>query len=454
MLFKRLVLLAVYLPLLLIYSCGGQGSYSGPPPGTFNVIITVSGLPSNSTSLVVVQNNNTNPLSFSGNGVQKINLLSGASYNITVTTQPSPLICSVSSGSGTNTGTNDINVSVVCKEQYVYVTNYAANSLSVLGLGQGNVLLPVAQANTGVNPTKVVIHPTGLFAYVANYTDTTISQFSLGVGSITALATPTISTGANGAGPYDMAVSPNGSYLYCVNINSGTITQFSIGASGSGAGQLTQISTPLSIGTGINSIAIDSSSTYVYVTKGGNSSAIYTFQIQANGALQQLSTLSGFFAPTAVVLSPEGKFAYVINSSQDNVGVYSVNNGNLTFSSYVSTGHVPHSIAFSPSGAFAYVTNYGGSGAPGTTLSQYSVNASSGALTPLGSPTVISGHTSSAGPYTVVVDANGGYLFDVNYNESSVSQYSISASGNVGALSSSSQDYVTGISSPTSIAIH
>jgi len=458
MLLERLAYCAC---LFILCSCNGQGSYSGPAAGNFALNVTVSGLPVNNTTQVVVQNNASSNLTFSGNGVQSYALSSGSSYNITVATQPAPLTCSVASGSGTNNTTNPVNVSVICRQQYVYITNYGANTVSILGLGQASVLSAFATVGTGNNPRRVVIHPNGQYAYVANYTDSTISQYTLASGALTAQSVPTVSAGSSGAGPYDLAVSPNGSFLYSVNINAGTITQYSIASTGSAAGQLTQIGSPLFVGNGINSIAVDANSSFVYVTGFASAlSALYTLQIQSNGALTLLSQVqNGLFSPTSVVLSPGGKFAYVINSATTTSNVYSINNGVLTFVSPFTTGSVPHTIAFTPNGANAYLTNYGGSSSPGTTLSQYSVNQSTGALTLLNAATpVASGHTGSAGPYAIVVDANGNSVFDVNYNEGSVTQYSISSasstsSTNAGVITIATPD-ATSLSSPTSIAIH
>ena len=443
--------LAYCLSVLMLCSCNGQGSYTAPAAGNFALNVTLSGLPVNNTTQVVIQNNNASSLTFTGNGVQSYALPSGSSYNITVTTQPSPMTCSVISGAGTNNTTNAVNVSVICRQQYVFITNYGANTVSILGLGQASVLSASPAVGTGNNPRRVVIHPSGQYAYVANYTDSTISQYTVGSGSLTAQSVPTVPCGSSGAGPYDLAVSPNGSFLYSVNINAGTITQYSIASSGSASGQLTQIGTPLFVGNGINSIAVDANSSFVYVTS--IASALYTLQIQANGALALINQMqNGLYSPTAIVLSPGGKFAYVINSATTTSNVYSITNGVLTYSSPFSTGSVPHSIAFTPNGANAYVTNYGGASSPGTTLSQYSVNVSTGALTLLNPASVASGHTGSAGPYAVVVDANGNSVFDVNYNEGSVSQYAISST-NSGAISISTPD-ATGLSSPTSIAVY
>lgn len=430
------------LCLLVLTSCGGQGSYSGPPSGTFVVNVTVSGLPINGTAQVVVQNNGVDSLSFINNGTQSFPYQQiGSGYNVSILTQPSPLNCVVSPA----TGSNPINVNVNCSEQFVYVTNYASSKLSVLSVGAGGILTQLSLVSTGQNPTSVAVHPNGKFAYVSNYSSSTISVYGIQNGT---LSTPY--SVATGAGPFKIVISPNGSYLYCVNINAGTVTEYAI-ASGGGLTQVT--GSPLTIGVGINSIAVDPTSSFVYVSGGLTNSTVYEYQIQSNGSLSFLgSTTTGISAPTSVVVSPGGKFAYVINSTANNASVFSIGaGGQLTFSSTAATGLVPHDIAFTPNGSYAYVTNYGGTLNPGTSLTQYQVNTSTGALSQMTNPTVTAGQTSSAGPYSIVVDAIGYSVFNSNYNESSISQYVISSTG---ALNVASPTFTTNISSPTSIALH
>ena len=450
MFYQRLVLC---FSLLLLISCGGQGSYSGPASGTFVVNVTVSGLPSNG-SRVDVQNNGASTLSFVSNGTQTFpSQAMGSAYSVSISKQPSPLYCSVTS----TTGSNPVNVSVTCSDQYVYITNSATNTLSRLSVGAGGLMTQVELVSTGQNPTSVVIHPNGKYVYVANYSNSTINFYSLLNGSLSGGYVTSLDPNYNDNnnininqtyGPNYLTITPNGSYLYCVNRNNGTISEYQISSSG----VLTSIGSTF-VSPGINSMAIDPSGSYVYVSGGPSSSTLYEYQIQSNGTLLPLRPeplneihdhISG---PTAVHVSPGGKFAYVVNSNStsNSVAVYSIGaGGTLAYSTNITTGSVPHDIAFSPSGAYAYVSNYGGSG----TISQYTVNPSSGALTPMTSPSVPAG----SGPYSVVVDPSGYGVFSSNYNSNSISQFIISGTGSLPDVAS--HTFNTNIGDPTSIAIH
>ena len=96
----------------LLISCGVGNESSST--ATYTVGGTVSGLSSGS---LVLKNNGGNDLTVSANSTTfafATALASGATYAVTVGTQPSGLTCSVSNGSGTITSANVTNVVVAC----------------------------------------------------------------------------------------------------------------------------------------------------------------------------------------------------------------------------------------------------------------------------------------------------------------------------------------------------
>jgi len=109
----------------------------------------------------------------------------GATYNITVTTQPANLDCTVSNGTGTMPASNVTNVAVTCADQ----TYTLGGSITGLGAASGLVL-----TNEGTDPTTIL----------ANATTFTMSA-SVPYGasySVAVQSTPTdvSCTVANGAG--------------------------------------------------------------------------------------------------------------------------------------------------------------------------------------------------------------------------------------------------------------
>jgi YVTN family beta-propeller protein len=82
-----------------------------------------------------------------------------------------------------------------------------------------------------------------------------------------------------------------------------------------------------------------------------------------------------------IAIHPSGKFAYVTNSGSNSVSMYTINatTGDLTPIGTIATEQSPTSIAIHPSGKFAYVTNSGSN-----SVSMYSVDGSTGTLSLIG----------------------------------------------------------------------
>jgi len=80
-------------------------------------------------------------------------------------------------------------------------------------------------------------------------------------------------------------------------------------------------------------------------------------------------------------VDPTGKFAYVPNSGSNDVSMYTINatTGALTSIGTMAAGSTPTSIAIHPSGKFAYVTN-----SASNDVSMYSIDAATGVLTLMG----------------------------------------------------------------------
>jgi YVTN family beta-propeller protein len=62
--------------------------------------------------------------------------------------------------------------------------------------------------------------------------------------------------------------------------------------------------------------------------------------------------------PDGIAITPDGRFAYVVNGNTDNVSVIDTQT-NQVFGTPTGVGHMPNGIAITPDGRFAYVTNEG-----------------------------------------------------------------------------------------------
>jgi 6-phosphogluconolactonase (cycloisomerase 2 family) len=148
-------------------------------------------------------------------------------------------------------------------------------------------------------------------------------------------------------------------------------------------------------------------------------------------------------------------FAYVATNSSatgiGNVSAYTINatTGALTPvpGSPFAAGSVSSSVAVSPNGQFAYVVNSFSAGGIGN-VSAYTINATTGALTPVpGSP-----FAAGSGPFSVAVSANGQFAYVANVFSNDVSAYTINAT--TGALTPVPGSPFAAGSGPNSVAVH
>jgi 6-phosphogluconolactonase (cycloisomerase 2 family) len=196
-------------------------------------------------------------------------------------------------------------------------------------------------------------------------------------------------------------------------------------------GQLRALETVQLPGTNYG-ITVHPSNQFLYIPDGAE---ILAYTIGANGFLQPV-TGSPFSLPGGSTLkfTPNGGFGYT------NTGVeYSVNptTGGLTQLGSATTGHLPYDVALSPSGGFLYIPNF-----QDGTISAFTINLTTGALTTVaGAPFPVG----DIEPAAAVVSPNGKFLFVANFssgNAGSISVFSINAS--TGALTAITGSPFTG----------
>ncbi len=128
---------------------------------------TVGGTISGLTGTVVLQDNNADDLTLAANGVFTFATpVQNNTYNVTVLTQPTEQICSVSAGAGIVSGGNVANVVVVC----------STNSYNVGGMVSGLTGTVVLQDN---NADDLTLVSNGVFTFATQVADS--SPFSVTV---------------------------------------------------------------------------------------------------------------------------------------------------------------------------------------------------------------------------------------------------------------------------------
>jgi 6-phosphogluconolactonase len=210
-------------------------------------------------------------------------------------------------------------------------------------------------------------------------------------------------------------------FVYVANEDFDNISAFTVDST---TGALTPVpgSPFAAAGNTPTGVAVDPSGKFAYVTtrclsnvscQNGTVSA-YTIN-STTGALTPVpgSPFAGGTVPKSIAVDPSGKFAYVVNECLNSpfpcvvngaVSAYTINRttGALTLvpGSPFAAGAITFSVTVDPSGKFVYVVNVCTSLTAGCvgngTISAYSIDSTTGALTPvLGSPFAAGGNSAS-----------------------------------------------------------
>ncbi len=239
----------------------------------------------------------------------------------------------------------------------------------------------------------VVVDPTGKFVYAGADGGSGVSAYTINATSGALTPVPG-SPFAGDPGSSFWAMAATSKFLYVVDDNGGTVFAYTINAT---SGALTPVAgspfgTPLGCG---QSVAVDPSGKFAYVINSGCGlePGLFAYSINpTSGALTQVAG-SPYSGSNGVVVDPTGKFAYATGSGVPQVDVfgYTINtaSGALTpaAGSPFVAGISPTGVAVDPSGKFAYVMNTTGVHVGDGATFAYSINPTTGALTPVtGSP--------------------------------------------------------------------
>ncbi len=360
----------------------------------------------------------------------------------------------ISADIGSDTASGNISIRVLFQPRFLYVANTGSANISLFTINAGGSLSGGTTFGTGTNPRFVLVDPFGRFLYAPNHGAATISVFSINATS-GALAQISGSPFATSANPYSVAMDPLGRFLYVGHENAGVaaVSAYTVDRT---SGSLTQISgSPFAVAAGSTpvSVYVEPQGKFLYVGSSQSGLNAHGFSInQTTGALSQLSGspfgtiqdaisvfghpsgkyvyYAQYFAPTGAVgyqrdltsgalalisgspfsagLAPgfitgdvTGRFVYVANSG-DTTGLAGVSGftvdsatgvlSAMPGSPYSSGGNQPIGFAIDETVSYAYAAN-----TPSGTVGAFTVNSSSGVLTPNGT------YATGASPFAVTI---------------------------------------------------
>ncbi|MBS0420695.1 MAG: beta-propeller fold lactonase family protein [Proteobacteria bacterium] len=340
---------------------------------------------------------------------------------------------------------------------YAYATNFDDNTVSQYQLNLDGSLGPLTGAtatvpSNGTQPFSISVERSGEYVYVANWATSTVAQYRIASnGSLTSIGTGTVQVGLF---PNSVTVSHENKYAYVASLGNNTIAQFRIGLDG----QLIPLATPtIASGTAPAAVVVHPNDQFAYVGNYGANAAeppagpgtISQYKIASDGSLSKIGTgsVASGQGPNALTINPAGNFLYVANhgdgSAPGTVQQYSIgNDGSLTSVATTNVGLRPVGIAIDHSGKFLYVANR-----TDGTISQFTVDSTTGALTPIGAGTVPAGTNTSA----VAIDPTGKALYATDRSSSFVYQFKIDST--TGALTAYASPTAASGLHPTAIAI-
>jgi 6-phosphogluconolactonase (cycloisomerase 2 family) len=322
-------------------------------------------------------------------------------------------------GSPFSAGLGPAQIIVDPTDRFLYVTNQNSKDITAFSIDAGTgalTLLPGSPFFIGADSVTMGIDPTGRFLYV--FAEMIIfgqSQevlFEYSMDSVSGVLTPTSSSPVTWeSGPGILVTSivfnPIGNMAYLGqssgNGRQGPILICSVDFT---TGALTQVASTQPTSVEADELGISPAGNFFFSTSRPNNE-VDTFTI---GATAQLTEISGSpYAvgnlPAAILVHPSGSFLYVVNENQayqtnlnpsqylGSISAFDIRAGTGALTpvagSPFSAGINAVSIGVDPTGSFAYVasTNYvTGTYRGSAQIQGFSIDSSTGALSPFGSP--------------------------------------------------------------------
>lgn len=270
-------------------------------------------------------------------------------------------------GSGTGTGLgNQGGLVLTGNEKWLLAINAGSNSISVLEVRRRGLRLVEVQPSGGIRPVSVTEHR-GL-VYVLNAGSDSIAGFALGRdGRLRPLDGSERPLSGAGTDPAQIEFTPDGDALVVTEKATNKIVTFEIGRHGLPSDARVQDSngqTPFGFAFGKRD------QLFVSEAFGGaeNASATSSYEIDRQGILSTISASVGTnqTANCWVIVTPNGRFAYVSNTGSGSISGYAIDfDGTIELldadgrTAVTGDGSAPIDLALTDSGRFLYSLNSG-----------------------------------------------------------------------------------------------
>lgn len=365
----------------VVAGCGG-----GASDDAYSVGGTVTGL--STPGLVLANGSEAISVSAGGERFEFASRFTG-SYNVRVTSQPSGQTCTVQSGTGDG-GTNVTDVTVNCRDYVLYASASDAGVVwqYSVGIGAGTLTpLPGVSALTVIAPvTAAAVASVNGLAFLGHRDERRVSCYRVDQrGALEPASTSIVGSETRG-----VAIVDGKNTLLASNYTDASLTAYAVGADG---GLTTRPSGVVSTGRTPTAVVTSPDGANAYVLNAGASS-ISQLAVGLDGVARSLTPasfgLSSFGQdPVAMASSQDGQRLWVVFADTGRIAQLTRRaDGTLASAvpSTATTGPDPRAVVQAgQSGRCVYVTNRGGQSVSVFQLSAGALAAAGSLALPAGS---------------------------------------------------------------------
>ncbi|MFJ8630509.1 lactonase family protein [Streptomyces sp. NPDC093568] len=251
-----------------------------------------------------------------------------------------------------------------------------------------------SRSTGGAAPCHLSVHPSGRWLLSANYGTGSVAVHPIdasgALGERTELVahdSPAPGPGQEGPHAHQVVTSPDGGHVLAVDLGTDTVYTYRLDQKTGTLSEVARAGTEP--GAGPRHLTFHPGGRYAYLANEvDNSVAVCAYDPGTGrlsiGAEQDTGTGTGTSYPAQIVVTPDGRFAYLANRGHNSLARYAVEakGARLRLLDTVPvSGDFPRQIALSPDGALLFAANQRSS-----TVSVFQVDASSGELRLAGEP--------------------------------------------------------------------
>ncbi|MFE9814710.1 lactonase family protein [Streptomyces sp. NPDC005773] len=260
--------------------------------------------------------------------------------------------------------------------------------------GDGTFRVLGTRPTGGAGPCHLSVHPAGRWLLSANYTSGSVAVHPLAadgsVGERTDLVAhtaPAPGPGQDGPHAHQIVTAPDGGHVLAVDLGNDTVYTYRLDED---HGTLEQLSyAALRPGAGPRHLTFHPGGRHAYLACELDNTVVVCGYDPATGTLtpgapQPTGTGEGTSYPAQLLVTGDGRFAYLANRGHNSLTRYAVEDDGATLRLLDTVpvgGDFPRHTAFSPDGTLLLAANQRSG-----TVTAFRVDADSGALSPVGSP--------------------------------------------------------------------